>query len=338
MKVIILLGGRGTRLRPYTWSRPKALLSLAGNTVLGHILERMSEVTGEEVIFVVGDHGATVEAWVRENYPGFDAHFVRQEEPLGQAHAVWLCRDFLQDERDVIVAFGDGIIEADFAAISSKADDENADAVFLVTEVDDARDFGVALLDEAGCVSGFVEKPETEAHNLLVVGANWFRSSRRLYEAVDTVIREQRQTLGEYYMVDAYQVMLERGDRLITMEARQWEDTGQPGTLLRSNARLLASGYHSPDAIERSYAEEFSVLPPVYLHPAARIDGSVIGPYVTVGPDVTIRDAIIRNSIVDRGATVQHCLLDGALIGEEAQVNGRAKALFIGDNAVVELD
>lgn len=337
MKTIILLGGYGTRMRPHTWSRPKPLLNVAGNTVLGHILAQMSDVTGGEVIFVVGYKGKQIEQWVRETHPHLDSHFVVQEEALGQAHAVWLCRDYLQDDDDLVLAFGDGIIEADFDAMRTGAGRQDVDAVFMVDEVEDPRGHGVVVLDEDGFVERFIEKPQTKEHNLLVTGLNWFRSSRRLFETVDKVMREERQTLGEYFMADAYEVLLAQGARVVTAPVIQWVDTGQPQNILHANMRLLAVGHHSPDAVERSYAEDFTVLPPVYLHPEARVEGSVIGPYVTIEAGAVVRQSIVRNSIIDRDAVLDHCILDGALVGEEAEVTGRARALFIGDNSVVEV-
>lgn len=338
MKVIILLGGYGTRMRPHTWSRPKPLLNVAGNTVLGHILDRMSEITTEEVIFVVGYKGDQIEAWVRDNYPHLDAHFVIQEEALGQAHAVWLCGEFLQDERDVVLAFGDGIIEADYDELQERGEKTGADAVFMVQPVEDPSSFGVVAVNEEGYVTDFIEKPGSNEHDLAVVGINWFRSARQLYRSVNQVMEEERQTLGEYFMADAYELLLEQGARIVTHKIRQWSDAGQPQNILETNVRLLSTGYNSQDAIERSYAEDFTVLPPVYIHPDARVEASVIGPYTTLDAGVEVRNAIVRNSIVDKGATIKNAVLDGALIGEEAEVAGRAKSLFIGDNSIVELD
>ncbi|HSM58901.1 MAG TPA: sugar phosphate nucleotidyltransferase [Candidatus Sulfomarinibacteraceae bacterium] len=337
MKTIILLGGYGTRMRPHTWSRPKPLLNVAGNTVLGHILEQMSDVTGGAVIFVVGYKGQQIEQWVRETHPHLDSHFVVQEEALGQAHAVWLCRDYLQDDDELVLAFGDAIIEADFDAMRAQSESQDVDAVFMVDEVEDPRGHGVVVLDEDGLVVDFIEKPQTKEHNLLVTGLNWFRSSRRLLQAVDKVMREERQTLGEYFMADAYDVLLAQGARIVTAPVLQWVDTGQPQNILHANMRLLAVGHHSPDAVERSYAEDFTVLPPVYLHPEARVEASVIGPFVAIEAGAVVRESIVRNSIVDRNAVLERCILDGALVGEEAQVTGHARELFVGDNSVVEV-
>lgn len=338
MKVIILLGGYGSRMRPHTWSRPKPLLNVAGNTVLGHILDQMAELTTEEVIFVVGYKGDQIKAWVREQYPHLDSHFVIQEEALGQAHAVWLCKDYLQDDEDVTLAFGDGIIEAEYGQLRQKGLEAGADAVFTVQPVDDPSSFGVVALDEQGCVTRFIEKPQTREHDLAVVGINWFRSARELYHAVDRVMKENRQTLGEYFMADAYELLLEEGYKIVTLTIKNWYDAGQPQNILDTNMHLLGSGHHTPEAIERSYAEEFMVVPPVYLHPTARVENSLIGPYTTLEADVVVRDAIVRNSIVDRGAVLENVIVDGSLIGENAEVTGRAQKLFVGDNARVKLD
>jgi glucose-1-phosphate thymidylyltransferase len=257
---------------------------------------------------------------------------VIQEEALGQAHAVWLCRDYLDDE-DVLVAFGDAVIDADYQAMPAA----DADAVFLVQEVEDPRRFGVVALDERGYVTRFIEKPPTLEHRLAIAGVYWFRSGARLAQALDRVIAEQRQTLGEYFLADAFNVMLEEGARLKTMALDQWADAGTPEAIISTNARLLSVGYASQDALERSLAEGFTVVPPVYIHPTATIDAAVIGPYATLDAGVVVRNAVVRNSIVDIGATIEDCVLENSLIGEKAVVAGRGKALFVGDNSKVEV-
>ncbi len=331
MKVIILLGGYGTRMRPHTWSRPKPILNVADNTILGHILERMKAVTTEEVIFVVGYKGDQIADWVRRNYPHLDSHFVLQEEALGQAHAVSLCRDFMQDG-ELMLAFGDGIIKADYAAMPGEAD-----ATFLVQEVDDPRTFGVVVLDEAGWVQRFIEKPATIEHRHTVVGINWFRSAPRLLAAVDRVMAEGRRTKGEYFMADAYGVLLEEGARIRTRAVDYWLDAGTPANVLASNRRLLALEHTSTDALERSFGEGFTVVPPVYLHPDCEIDASVIGPHASIAAGAVIRGSVVRNSIVDAGATIQECVLDGSLVGENARVEGRPATLFVGDNSQIQM-
>lgn len=337
MKVIILLAGYGTRMRPHTWSRPKALMKVAGNTVIGHFLDEMQDVLTEEVIFVVGYRGKQIREWIDHHYPHLNTHYVFQETALGQAHAVYLCRSFLEDDGEIIVAFGDGVVRAnyvDFATIAG----EDADAVFTVQMIEDPRPFGVTVTDDAGYVTQFVEKPETTENKACAVGVNWFRSSQYLLDALITIMKENRQTKGEFYMADAYQVMLEKKAKIRTMPVTYWLDAGKPGHILDTNRQLLGHGTGvSQDALERGYGEAFTVIPPVYIHETADIEASVIGPYAHIDKNVTIRGSVIRNSIIDPGATVEDCILDQALIGEQATVKGHSAGMFVGDRSTINL-
>jgi len=332
MKTIILLGGYGTRMRPHTWSRAKPLLKVAGNTIIGHLLDLMKGVTNSQVIFVVGYLGDQIEAWLRKHYGHLDVHFVVQEQALGQAHALWLCREYLDSDEDVLVAFGDGIVKANYVGL-----DRSADAIFYVKEVEDPRTFGVVVLNEAGDVTKFVEKPKTMENRLAIAGVYWFKRGRKLRDAVDTVINTRRQTLGEYYLADAFQVMLEQGDKIRVDMVEVWEDAGKPDTILHTNRRMLSVGYATFEALERGYSEGFVVIPPVFIHPEADIESAVIGPFASIEANAVIRNAVVRDSIIDEGAKIEDCVIENSLIGENAQVKGRGRELFIGDNAIVDL-
>lgn len=332
MKVIIPVAGFGTRMRPYTWSRAKALLHVAGNTVIGHLLNLMSAITTEEVIFVVGYKGDEIEAWIREHYPHLDTHFIEQKELLGQAHALWLCREFM-DESELVIAFGDGIVQARYTELPDPA----ADVVMLVQEVDDPRKFGVVATDEKGFVTELIEKPDHDRYKQAIAGIHWFKHGRLLGEALDNIIRNDRKTKGEFYLADAYQVILEQGKKVKTDDVTFWLDAGNPENVFETNERLLGLGYGTPDAIDRSYAEDFTCLPPIFLHEEAEVDASILGPYVSIGPGAVIKNCIIKNSIIDAGAYLENCVLDGALIGENVTLTGKAVSLFIGDDSQVEI-
>jgi glucose-1-phosphate thymidylyltransferase len=331
VKVIVPLAGYGTRMRPHTWSRAKPLLNVAGNTIIGHLLNLMSAITTEEVIFVVGYKGDEIESWIRRQHPHLNTHFVVQEEALGQAHAIWLCRDFLDDEGQVLIAFGDGIIDADYETLP----DTDADALLLVQEMEDPLSFGVVVLDEDENVTDIIEKPSTSDHKLAVAGICWFRHGHVLRQALDQTMSKGRKIKGEFYLADTYQRLLQQGVKIRTKPVRFWFDAGQPDFMLFANARLLSLGYGSEDAVERSYAQDFTVLPPVFIHESANVTASVIGPYVNVEANVRIHNSVIRNSLIDANSQIEDCVLDGALIGEHCLVTGRRQALFIGDHSRV---
>ncbi|MCO5186448.1 MAG: sugar phosphate nucleotidyltransferase [Anaerolineae bacterium] len=337
MKTIILLAGFGTRMRPHTWSRPKPLIKVAGNTIVGHLLDHMRVLLNDDVIFVVGYKGDMIEAWIRDNYPELNAHFVVQEEALGQAHAVSLCRPFLQDDDEAIVAFGDGIVRGPFARFQEIAG-VSADVVLTVQEVEDPRKFGVVALTPQGTVAQFIEKPPDDRFKLVAAGINWFRSSRHLLSAVDAVMASERQTLGEYFMADVYSEMLERGVTMRVMPVNYWYDAGNPENILDTNRHLLGLGVGTTsDAMEWGYGDGYTVVPPVFIHESAEIESSIIGPFAHIDAGAVIRNSVISNSIIDPGATVDTAILDQALVGENATVTGKGRALFIGDNGQITL-
>jgi glucose-1-phosphate thymidylyltransferase len=309
-------------MRPHTWSRAKPLLHVAGNTIIGHLLDLMSEITTEEVIFVVGDKGDEIEAWIRQNYPHLNAHFIVQAEALGQAQAVALCRDYL-DDGEVLVASGASLVNLRYQQIP----EPDADGVILVQEVDEPHDAGAVLTNERDVVTDFVEKADGPGHNRVMTGYYWFRNGRSLLQFLP-----QNKT-----MHDVCQQMLTQGATLKAKTTFFWMDTSRPGTLLEANKRLLGMGYGSEDAVERSYGEDFTVLPPVFIDETAVVTNTVIGPYVSIAAGATLKDAVVRNSIIDAGAAITDCILDGALIGENAKITGKGKALFVGDNSIIDL-
>jgi glucose-1-phosphate thymidylyltransferase len=207
-----------------------------------------------------------------------------------------------------------------------------------VQAVADPRKFGVVALSPQGYVHEFIEKPDHDRHKLAAAGINWFRSGRQLLEAIDTVLADNRQTLGEYFMADVYQIMLERGVKMRVMQVEYWYDAGNPENILETNRRLLGLGTGVTDeALDWSYGEGYTVVPPVFIHESAEIESSVIGPYAHIDADAVIRNSIVSNSIIDPGATVDNAILDHALVGENATVTGKGRTLFIGDNSQIEL-
>ncbi len=155
MKLIIPMAGLGTRMRPHTWTRPKPLLPLAGKPMLAHVLERFRELPIEEYVFITGWLGDQVEPYIRENYD-LPAHFVEQQETLGQAHAIWLARDHL--EGPAFLLFVDTLFDgADFGGL----DAPGLDGVIYTKEVDDPRRFGVVETDAEGRALHLIEKPNS---------------------------------------------------------------------------------------------------------------------------------------------------------------------------------
>jgi glucose-1-phosphate thymidylyltransferase len=325
MKVIIPLAGFGTRLRPHTYTKPKPLVNVAGKPVLGHILDKLSGLDLEEVIFIVGYLGEQIRTYVEANYH-FPARYVEQKELLGQAHAIWLAREYAQGE--MLIIFVDTIFDTDLMAASQI----DADGVLYVKEVEDPRRFGVVVM-ENGHITRLVEKPDTDEHKLAVIGVYYIRDSQWLMRAIDQLMQRQIQTKGEFYLADALQLMIDEGARFVPEAVDVWEDCGKPETVLHTNRYLLGKvgcNEACTDLINTT------VIPPVYIATTARVENSVIGPYATIADRARVSNSIVRDSIIDEGAQISETILDQSLIGKDAIVRGRYRRLNVGDSSQVD--
>lgn len=324
MKVVMPMAGLGTRLRPHTYSKAKPLLPVAGKPILAHLLDRLQGLNVEEYVFIVGHLGEQIEKYVEANYD-LPARFVLQAEPLGQAHALHLSREYI--DSPFLLIFVDTIFEADLARIDEVA----SDGLVFVKEVDDPRRFGIALL-EGDRVVRFIEKPEEPLSNLALVGMYYVVNWSLLMGCVETLLEEGIQTKGEYYIADAFQLMVDRGAKLEVVTVDVWQDCGKPETLLATNRYLLEKGER-----QEVKAENSVIIPPVYIAESVTIRGSVVGPYVSAAEGCVIIDSIVKDSIIDEGAYIEDATLEGSLIGANAQVKGKFKRLDIAASSRVDL-
>ena len=332
LKIVIPMAGFGARLRPHTWSRPKQLIRMADKTVLDHVIDTFKSLPNlEEVeyIFIVGYLGEKIEAHMQETHPNLKVQYVEQPELRGQSHAIWLAREHLHGP--MLMVFADTLIESDLSFLAN----QDADAVAWVKAVPDPRRFGVAAIGQDGWVTRLIEKPTDLTNNLAVVGFYYFRQAEALVSAIEEQMHRDIQLKGEYFLADAVDIMLERGLRMRTRSVETWLDAGTPEDVLVTNRYLLEHGHdNSHDAARRS---GMVVIPPVYIHPAAHVCESVIGPNTTIGADCQVQSCVIRNSILEDGAMVTDAVLEGSLIGRKAQITRRASVINAGDQTEISL-
>jgi len=326
MKVVIPLAGFGTRLRPHTYTKPKPLVNVAGKPVLGHILDKLLDLEMEEIIFIVGYLGQQIQDYVDSHYR-FHARYIEQKEMLGQAHAIFLAREFLPG--DALIIFVDTIFETDLGYLS----EADADGVIYVKEVEDPRRFGVAVI-EGGRITRLIEKPRSMEHNLAVIGLYYIKDMPWLMQCIDLLMEKGITTDGEYYLADALQLMIDEGAHFIARAVEVWKDCGKPETVLDTNRYLLTHGHGNAQEIK---AEDSLIIPPVHVDPTARIVHSIVGPYVTIASRCEVRNSVIRDSIIDEGAHITDTMLEQSLIGKEAQVKGRYQRLNVGDSSSIIL-
>lgn len=332
IKVIIPMAGLGTRLRPHTWSKPKQLVSVAGKTVLSHVLSSLSTLPDSfevELVNIVGYLGDQIEAYMNTRHPDIISQYVVQENPIGQSHAIKLAEEYL--EGPLLVIFADTLIKTDLSFLENEA----FDGVAWVHPVSDPRRFGVAIVNADGFVTRLIEKPDNIDNNLAVVGFYYFRDSRALLAAIDEQMQANLQLKGEFYLVDAINIMLKHGLKMRTEEVDVWLDAGTSEALIETNRYLLDHGHDNGNEFKEG--NDAVVVPPVYIHPSADIKRSIIGPYVSIGANCQVVESIIRDSILEDEAGTNGVILENSLVGRRAQLSRRAGRINAGDNTIVTL-
>ncbi|MFC1509862.1 sugar phosphate nucleotidyltransferase [Candidatus Omnitrophota bacterium] len=326
MKAVIPIAGSGTRLRPLTHSKPKALLHVGTKPIIAHIVESLLSLGCKKLVLIVSHESINISEYLKKKYHNISVESVLQEERLGLGHAVSLTRQFVSGE-EMIILYGDTIIDGNLTGLL----DNSADAVITVKEVDDPRRFGVVNV-ENGYIRKFIEKPENPQSNLAIVGLNYFKSSDALFDCIEEIIAGNVMTKGEYQITDAFQLMLEHGGLFKSYPVDGWFDCGTPASLLATNRYILEKEQVSatvPGTI---------VIPPVFIPTSAIIKHSIIGPYVSVGENAVIEKSIITDSIIGSGTKVSNASFNGSLIGDNALVNEIPRILTIGDNSSLDFD
>jgi glucose-1-phosphate thymidylyltransferase len=323
------MAGFGTRLRPLTWSKPKPLVSLAGKTVLDHVLNMFRSVPdfeSAEFVFILGPMmGDQIQAHIAKNCPDWHVDYAVQPEMKGQSDAFWQARDYLHGP--MLMAFSDTLIETDFSFLKN----QNNDGVAWVQPVPDPRRFGVAEVDEMGEVTRLIEKPESMDNNLALVGCYYFKEAEDLISAIEQQIEEDIALKSEYYLADAINILLGRGITMRTKTVETWLDAGTPEALHETNRYLLNHGRDNTDDL--GAFEESLIVPPVFIHPKAQINRSIIGPHTSIAEGAVIQGSVIKNSILGTNTRVTDSMLETSLLGHNVTVTGLTGKFTLGDDS-----
>jgi glucose-1-phosphate thymidylyltransferase len=353
MKALVLAGGSGRRLRPITTTWAKQLLPVANKPVLFYGLEALRDAGITETGLVVGETEPAIRAAVGDGSAfGLDVAYLRQEAPLGLAHAVLIARDYLGED-DFVMYLGDNFIVGGITSLVGEFRRSRPDAQIMLTQVPDPREFGVAELDETGEVVRLTEKPREPKSDLALVGVYIFTA------AVHDAVRQLKPSWrGELEITEAIQWLVDHGRTVrSTRITGYWKDTGSVCDVLEVN-RLVLEGIDSrvdgkvdadSELIGRVVIESGAevtgsrIVGPVIIGAGARISGSYVGPFTSVAPDCAVEDSEVEYSILLRGASVRGVRrIESSLIGHDVEVVPsprvpRAHRLVLGDHSKVQI-
>tara|TARA_B100001996_G_C18618337_1_gene576649 strand:- start:56 stop:1087 length:1032 start_codon:yes stop_codon:yes gene_type:complete len=308
MKGVILHGGHGTRLRPLTHTGPKQLLPIANKPMSQFCLEAISETGITDIAIIIGGVGSNK---VREYYGngekfGVRITYIEQDEPRGIAHAVRLCKEFVNNEK-FLVFLGDNIIQKSITNFVKNFKNSDFDATVLLCEVDNPSRFGIADV-ENNKILKITEKPKEPTSNLAVTGI--YLLTPKIFQIIDDLKPSWR---NEFEITDALDNLLKQNNNISFEKITDyWKDTGTPIDIINANAQVLEHICDENNIIDKSTNIELDncIIKPSIIGKNCKIGkGAKIGPNASIGNNTTISSNVsIENSII-----MSNCIIDGGL-------------------------
>lgn len=355
LKGLVLSGGRGTRLRPLTYTAAKQLVPVANRPIIFYVLDNLADAGIEKVgIIISPETGKAIEQSVGDGARwGMAVEYILQEAPLGLAHAVKVARRFLGPD-PFIMYLGDNLIGSGIRALCEHFENSNADVSILLKPVNDASSFGIAEIDSSGKVLRLVEKPKEPQSNLALVGIYFFSS--RIHDAIDRIRPSWR---GELEITDAIQELLNHGCTVLSHRLESWWlDTGKKDDLLTANTVVLDewikrridgdADFHSQitgrvQLGTGSRVINSTVRGPVVIGDNVLIENSFVGPFTSIGNGCEIISSVLEHCVLLENARMKHVdRVEDSLIGRNSAVlknsgTHQAYRLLIGDDSEVVL-
>jgi glucose-1-phosphate thymidylyltransferase len=353
MKGLILSGGKGTRLRPITHTGAKQLIPVANKPILFYVIEAVRDAGIRDIAIVVGDTEPEIREAVGDGSRfGVSVTYIRQDQPLGLAHAVKVSRGFLGDD-PFVMFLGDNLILDGIRALVEEFQRERPNSEILLARVPRPQEFGVAEL-KGDHVVRLEEKPKEPRSDLALVGVYMFDAT--VHEAIDAIRPSAR---GELEITDAIQQLIDRG-RVVKhhLVTGWWKDTGKLEDLLEANrmvlSRIKRSVAGDVDAASRVEGEvvvgegtvvRSSILRgPLIIGAGCVIEHSYVGPFTALHDGVEIRNSEIEHSIVMARCVIRDIpvRIEASLIGKEvriqrSQLKPTAYRFMVGDSSLVDV-
>lgn len=272
--------------------------------------------------------------FVTKKFPNLNITFKEQKILDGDGGAVYLAlQDCLKDEELYVIFGADTLIDFDLKKEIKKL--KTTDAGVFVTKVEQPQHYGVVLVNDNMIVSNLEEKPLKPKSDLAVIGAYYFKSLICVKTILGELYEKKDNLKGEYKIAQVLDKIIKNKQQNVkAVEVNKWFDCGRVDVLLSANRYFLEKKSKSTILKKGNSI----IIPPCFIDKSSKLDGCVIGPYVSVGKGVEIKNSIIKNSIINESSYVESAFLDGSLIGKETEFVGKANKLNLGEKSHIYLN
>ncbi len=354
MILICPIAGVGKRLQPFTYSKPKAFLKIAGKRLIDHILIKLKNSFPKDtnIYFIVGYKKRQITEYLKNNHSDyFNLHFLEQK-PLGYdadtpffsglGDAILLTKDFAQND-DCFIFLSDRLPIEDYSQILLNFHQDICDGVINVKQVENPQFYGVIELDGNGIVKNIVEKPDKPKSNYAVSGAYLFGMSMtsRLFELLEEQSKTQLENGQEHTITPIIQQLIEEGFKLKINEMKKnILDFGRPESLIAGNRLLLEDLKINDPTYEKLFQSgninDSKIVPPVFIGEDSKIYDSVIGPNVSIGDNVVLDKCILSESVIGDGANLKKIISSESIVGDYTILEDLIKkSITIGDSSYI---
>lgn len=347
LKGLLLAGGKGTRLRPFTYTGAKQLVALANRPILFHAIDQLTACGITDLGIVVGETKDEIMAAVGDGSSfGAKVTYIEQSAPLGIAHGVKIAEDFIGEDPFVLF-LGDNILKEGISPYVDEFRSACHNSLVLLYPVEHPEDFGVAELDGDRLVR-VVEKPKDPPSNMAVIGIYFF--DKHVFEAIREI---QPSARGELEITDTIQKLVDDGlDVRAEIISGRWIDTGKHDDLLEANHLILEDlepkmegRYDEGSQIQGrvvlqkgSEVVNSRIQGPAIIGERTRIVNSFVGPFTSIYHDCLVTDTEISGSVVLENTRIEGVSqrIEHSLIGRNVEVVGRQRRphgyeLILGD-------
>ncbi len=363
MKILGPIAGIGSRLKPFTLNKPKAFITVAGKTVLDHILAKFSNTfdPDTELILIVGYKKRQMIDYIKKHYSDkFNLTFIEQvprgykdDVPYywGLGEAVYLAQKRFkfqaephseEDKREgVLIFLGDMIPLDEYSYLMYRYYESDVDGIITVMSVpkEDANSYGVVVVNKNKMIEKLVEKPKVYVSNLAIAGIYAFSNTalHALFNNIKKYLDKKTEGSREIYLTESLQDLVNQGFKIAAVELKKGIlDFGRPSEILNGNKYLLEQISVKVEDFDKLHisTEKSFLKNPIFVGENTKIINSVVGPYVSIGQNCVIENSIIESCVIESNAHLNNIITENSIIGSDVKIENISKPnLIIGDKS-----